>query len=468
MSLDKSTCIKFYKRREVQEALVAHALNKEIGMRYGESFGKRPDVLSYPQDVLELALQGVTSFHASEELWRNPLGISSSLSKKEVDDLRVGWDLLLDIDCAVFEYSRICAYFVVEFLRNCGVRQISVKFSGNKGFHIGVPFEAFPKRIGTTLVKDMFPDAPRKIAFYVKENIQEHVARMIMSSEQGNLAIIKHKVGKEGIILQQKNKQGDIVPVLDVESFLEIDTILLASRHLYRMPYSLHEKSGLVSVPVDPEKIMEFEKAMAHPSKVIRTVPFLNRNVADRDTAESARQLLQQAWDYAAKAPVEKVESLHEDMKIESPIREEFFPPCMQGILNGLEDGKKRGVFCLINFLGKLGWSKSDIEEYVHQWNQDKNRVPLREVYIKGQLEHFTPGERLPPNCDNEGYYKSIGVKCADDAMCRRVKNPVNYTMLKWRRFRQQQLENEEKGKRRKKGDVGEASGNSASTDGKN
>ena len=41
---------------------------------------------------------------------------------------------------------------------------------------------------------------------------------------------------------------------LDVEKFLEIDTVLISSRHLYRMPYSLHEKSGLVSLPINPGK----------------------------------------------------------------------------------------------------------------------------------------------------------------------------------------------------------------------
>ena len=29
------------------------------------------DTLRYPKEILELALKGVTSFHASEELWDN-------------------------------------------------------------------------------------------------------------------------------------------------------------------------------------------------------------------------------------------------------------------------------------------------------------------------------------------------------------------------------------------------------------
>src|SRR3989344_8444073 len=147
-SLDKNVTLKFYKRKDVQEAMIEHAQNKEIGMCYGQGYGKRPDSLTFPQEIIELAQQGVTSFHGSEELWSNSLAIGSNLSKKEIETLRIGWDLVLDIDCAVMEYSRICADLIVQFLEYCGVKDISIKFSGNKGFHIGVPFEAFPKQVG--------------------------------------------------------------------------------------------------------------------------------------------------------------------------------------------------------------------------------------------------------------------------------------------------------------------------------
>src|SRR3990167_6917398 len=147
-TLPTSTILKHYKHREIQEALVKHAQNKEIGMCFGEGYGKRPDQLTYPRDVLELALKGVSSFHASEELWSNPLALSNTLTKAELEQLRIGWDLVLDIDCAIFEYSRICAQLVIYFLSHCGVKDISIKFSGNKGFHIGVPFQAFPQKVG--------------------------------------------------------------------------------------------------------------------------------------------------------------------------------------------------------------------------------------------------------------------------------------------------------------------------------
>ena len=64
--------LSFYKRKDIQEEIVKQAKDKEIAFRFGEVFGKRPETLSYPDDVLELAKQRATSFHCSEELWSNP------------------------------------------------------------------------------------------------------------------------------------------------------------------------------------------------------------------------------------------------------------------------------------------------------------------------------------------------------------------------------------------------------------
>ncbi len=189
--LDKGTCLRFYKRIEIQNALVEHAKHKEVGVRYGDGFGKRPDILMYPRDILELALRGCTSFHVSEENWFNPLHISSDLKRKELDNLRKGWDLVLDIDCAILEYSKICAHLIIEFLKYCNVKDFSVKFSGNKGFHIAIPFQAFPQKIGNQHTKDLFPEAPRKIAFYIKENIKEELGKRILAFENNDFSKIK-------------------------------------------------------------------------------------------------------------------------------------------------------------------------------------------------------------------------------------------------------------------------------------
>jgi hypothetical protein len=81
----KQDFIKYYSRKDIEEAIVESALNREVAVKYSENgFGKRPDTLRFPQDITQLAKQGATSFHSSEELWVNPLQISSEMSKAEI------------------------------------------------------------------------------------------------------------------------------------------------------------------------------------------------------------------------------------------------------------------------------------------------------------------------------------------------------------------------------------------------
>ncbi len=446
MVLDKSTLLKYYKRRDVQEALVLQARDKEIGFRYGDGFGKRPDVLLYPQDVMEVALRGVSSFHASEELWLSPLRINSEMNRRELDGIRSGWDLLLDIDCVAIEYSKICAQLVVSFLKYCDCDSFSIKFSGNKGFHIGVPFEAFPSRIGEIETRLLFPEAPRKIAFYVKENIKDALARRILEFELGDVSKVAIKVGlPTSDIIKYENKDGVRVGILDVEKFLEIDTVLLTSRHLYRMAYSLHEKSGLISLPISVDQLAGFDRSQASIKLLSTTAPlapFMSRSVR----LESARRLLTQAFDYEVKIKFDVIDerkNVRPELVLAGAIPREFFPPCMQKIDAGISDGRKRALFCAIHYLGKIGWSREQINVWVADWNS-RQVDPLREVYLKGQMAHFVPGERLCPNCNSEAYYKGIGV-CNPDLFCRKIKNPVNYTLLKFRNFEEQRKVDEEK-----------------------
>jgi len=175
----------------------------------------------------------------------------------------------------------------------------------------------------------------------------------------------------------------------------------------------------------------------------------------DREVEVSAGQLLVNAWDYKVKINEERDfgnQEGFEEIQIDNPIKEDFFPPCIKQILNnGMEDGKKRGVFILSNFLGKIGWNMQEIESYLLAWNKDKNPDSLRDNYIISQLKHFKAGEKLPPNCNNEGYYKTLGV-CHPDPLCGRLKNPVNYTLIRWKtHLKQKELQEKEDAKAERK-----------------
>ncbi len=429
--LSLSTLLLYYKRKDIQNEIIRNASEREVAVKFGEKgFGKRPDTLQYPDDILELAKQGATSFHVSEEIWDNPLRLSPTIKRKELDDMRKGWDLILDIDCNELEYSKIAADLLIKAMKHQGIKSISCKFSGNHGFHIAVPFKSFPQVVHNQETKSLFPEAPRKIAAYLKEMIRKRLSEEILKKDDAST--VAKKFGK---------KFNDIVKdgSFDPFAIMEIDTILISSRHLYRMPYSFNEKSGLVSVPVDPSKVMKFDKESAKPENVaVSHFRFLD----DSNAVENeARDMIVQAMDYTVSEEENKAigemkaekegEFKRHFEEIQTAVPEEFFPPCIKLGLKGLVDGKKRFLFILVNFLTSVGWSYEDIEKRIKEWN-NANPEPLRETIIVGQLRYHQQNRKkiLPPNCDNQMYYKGMLI-CHPDNLCGKIKNPVNYSRRK-------------------------------------
>ena len=139
--------LNYYSRREVQKAILEISKNREFTAKFETGYGKRPDIIQFENDIYELVKKGALSFSISEERWSNPLLIKTGMTKKELDHLRIGWDLVLDVDGLDIEYSKLAAYYIIEALKFYDIQHISVKFSGNRGFHIGIPFETFPKKI---------------------------------------------------------------------------------------------------------------------------------------------------------------------------------------------------------------------------------------------------------------------------------------------------------------------------------
>lgn len=232
---------------------------------------------------------------------------------------------------------------------------------------------------------------------------------------------------------------NDVIEKIDFSKIVEVDTVLISSRHLYRMAYSLHEKTGLVSMPFDVTHILKFEKEEATPEKIIGKI-FLDREHAKKGEAKA---LFQKAFDY--KSEKERKNREHaakrfDDSKKEyagqtlaqEAIPEQFFPPCIQHIAKGLEDGKKRAVLVLINFLGACGWEYEKIESYVLAWNEHNKPDQLRETYLRGQLRYYKMQKEkmAPPNCDNKGYMVDTRF-CHPDAICRKIKNPAQYAKRK-------------------------------------
>ncbi len=504
-----SAQLKHYKRRDIQEEIALHSLDKEIAFRYGsKGFGKRPDIISYPTDVLAAAKKGCSSFHASQERWSDILALKPGMRPKEFEEIRIGWDLVLDIDCPNWEHAKIVSDLLIKALKKKGVESISCKFSGNKGFHIGVPFETFPYKVQGRPVETAFPDGVHKIASYLaylidskemdyalsnamlalgKENIAKQLGlpiekltaekcekcgqpkemqetrteyfcrnnscksfnRTALANESKKIKNICPECGelRDKIVTNPEEEErckqcGGTSFKLGFNSslVLDLDTQLISARHMYRMPWSMHEKSGLVSIPIDPDKVLEFEKEMASSDKaeIIKEFRFLDRETA---TEGEATSLLIDAWDHwdsiggkAGKLLEEQREADEKSREVEIPdeaVPEEHFPPCIQLGFQGMRDGRKRFIFALVNFLHSLGWSYKMIEERLKKWNE-LNPEPLSDTLLIGQVRYHKQMKKrvLPPNCKNKAYYVDIAI-CKPDGLCQRIKNPVSYAKRK-------------------------------------
>ena len=416
----------YYSRKDVQKAICHSSKEREAVARFGEAFGKRPDVIQMPGDVFDLAKKGATSFHISEERWKDPLSLQTGLSKKQLDELRHGWDLIIDIDTKLWDFSKYTAYLIYEALKFNNVKNISVKFSGNKGWHLGIPFEAFPDEVHGMETKKLFPDSLKVIAAFIKEKIGPELSKqMLLKSNIEDIA------QNAGIDKQRLIKNGKFDPF----GAIEIDTILISSRHLFRAPYSLHEKSGLVSLPINPKEILSFDKEMANPKNIKADKIFLERESVNKN---EGKELIIQAFDWHFEK--QKKNNQNEPAKTNTErtfenvtdlIKADSFPPCMVNILKGnMADGKKRALFVLINFLKQMNWPYELIEKTVKEWN-NKNQEPLRENYVMAQLlSAKRQGKMMPPNCSNESYFIETGL-CTPNSFCHKIKNPANYSLLK-------------------------------------
>lgn len=460
----------YYTRPEILAEILRMCKDREvIPVFAGGIYGKRPGSIQFKGDLLQFIRQGAVSFHCSVEHWRNPDALSNDLKRQDMDKMRTAWDFVLDIDSdGGIEVAKITARLLIEELQRHGIKNISAKFSGRRGFHIGICAGAIPEIVNLQPIEAQFPALAQKIAHYLKASIKDKLAEAIVSLD----TTLEPKI--------TDGKGRDPYAIVEVEDNWSV-------RHLFRMPYSLNEKVWRVSLPIDPAKIMQFSPDEAEPRKVLPRFKFL-----DRFEKNEAERLVQRALEYDATAKYgaqtpgtqkkdedeelrrhindgygvivveEKRRARTENADSEAhgdhgeftgadfmlsglrsqnrarksnfegvKIPEEHFPPCIKKMLEGLVDGRKRAIFVLINFLRVTGYGWDEIEKKLAEWNA-KNPEAISDSYWKGQLEYAKKQDKKipPPNCDNAGYYKDIKV-CIPDNYCAQIKNPAGYAARK-------------------------------------
>jgi hypothetical protein len=347
--------------------------------------------------------------------------------------------------------------------------------SGSKGFHLIVPWASFPEEVDGIKTKDMFPEWPRAIAEYVdyliKDKLNEEILMMTKPNEKiefeyiytptGEIAIqdtiseyvcdhchtqmvsmvpvkSKRKIMrcnvcnsamskiKEEIVFFASNKDNskknpkNFEKKLKTSSLIDsVDIILVAPRHLFRAPYSLHEKTALCSVVLNPEEILNFVPSDADPLKVKL------RDFYPVPLKEESRKLLLNALDWVEKKQEKTKKYDGKELDLSGvKISTRLFPPTINKILEGIKsDGRKRALGILVSFFSSLNLPKDYIDEKIFEWNK-KNHVPLKEGYIRSQIEWSLKNKRLPPNYDKP-VYRDLGVLVPHEGF----KNPINFTV---------------------------------------
>ncbi len=501
----------YYSNPAVSKAMLEFSRDREVVPRYFNGFGKRPDTLQYESDILELVKRGATSFHCSEEIWKDPLQIETGMQPKQLNELRKGWDLLIDIDCKWFDYSKKAALAVISALENNGVKNLGVKFSGSKGWHILVPWKSFPKKIGDKEVRELFPELARKVVEYIRFESEKIFRKNLPPTFEDDFKNIELKKGRKcnicGEIAKEfirkefycdsckAGEQKKLVPgekkilkcpncrkIMSVKSsvpfyecsscginsldnpsdfsediqedlfdLIGLDMVLVSPRHLFRMPYSLHEKTALASVVISKDEVKGFKMSDANPLAVKP-----RKFMPDSEEGEAAG-LFREALDWdKSRNPNETKKTFSgssdsgqgnfQPIKFEN-LSASQFPPSIRKILEGIKDGKKRALFILINFFRFINMERNEMEKRIYDWNE-KNVPPLNEGYIRMQVEwSFRKPAVMPPNFDKD-YYKGIGIVPTSEELA--SKNPVSYMVKK--NFRSmKKSESGQKPKRKKK-----------------
>ncbi len=423
--LSQNQILRYYSNPKVQSAILACAKDRESAGTFSDGgYSKRPDVLQYPADILEKAKKGVVAFHCSVERWQNPMQLSGNLSKEELDNLRKGWDLIIDIDAKFkLEHGRAAAVEVVNFLKDFGISP-TVKFSGRRGFHIAVASEAFPQTIDFQPLAKKYPEGLQSLCKFIKEKCKDKIFEALVKEEGGVSALGKF------------TELSELTPY----SFLDIEEGW-SSRHMFRAPYSLHHKTWLVSLPLRAFKLKNFSPKFAEIPNINFSAPFLESK------SEEGTELLLQSLDWFAKLKPEKIIAVERPKakgNITDPVPEEFFPPCFKKILGGISDGRKRSVFTLIAFLQSANWPWEKTEQRILEWNKNLPQ-PLPERFVRTTLKWHARQQRaiLPPNCENEQFLKSIGL-CQGEIHCAAgCKNPINEAFKNFARKRYEKIEEE-------------------------
>lgn len=210
----------WYLREDFLEMIQPWLWGRELWFGKGTPRPLKADSLKEFRSLVEkYGKTEVFPLFISTQVFSEPL----RLEGESPDKLRVNWDFFLDLDSERLEDAKRAAVKAKKTLEHFNVKDYLLKFSGRRGFHLVIP--------GLSL--DIFTAGEYRLAY---PKLAVNLARFF-----------------ETVIN---------------EPSVKVDTQVYQSRQMMRAPYSIHEETRLVSVPVDDPSEFKLEMAKVENVKI--------------------------------------------------------------------------------------------------------------------------------------------------------------------------------------------------------
>ena len=176
--MNRQQIFDYYSSDKISSILAKNSKEREVaGAFFDGTYDSRPNALQFATDVTQMVKKGVVSFHFSVEHWKNPMAIQ----EKNYGKLRIGWDLLIDIDSKLgLDESKAAVMIIRDILGKYGIKNFGLKFSGRRGFHVCLPWAMFPKEINYGKAEVMYPEVPRILSSFLRDKISDALMKELL------------------------------------------------------------------------------------------------------------------------------------------------------------------------------------------------------------------------------------------------------------------------------------------------
>jgi len=219
--------------RAVRECAFFNSRAKSV-QRYlnsGDAKRGRPILLDSEAALEEALRSGASAFYCSYWRYADP--------QEPLHPL--GHDLVWTIRATNggLRFAKEVTVAVLDALADCGLYEPWVKYSGELGFDLFIPLEAIPGDAWTDDIKAL-ADIQGALTSYIVSHLTERSAGFQVRTTNPHIAVGK---GSDTCLLSE----------------------LRLRRGLLLAPMSLNPKSGLVSLPLAPERVASFSVLDASP-----------------------------------------------------------------------------------------------------------------------------------------------------------------------------------------------------------